>query len=122
MIPTAHNYRRLHRFTVINDSNAPQSSTTPTVHNHQRLQRYSNGTQPLTACLVSHAKALCFPLRLERIVQILHHAHALPPQALEVYLAPLGLYELLEEKNVRLVRAHLSFQGFESFPLGYWDA
>lgn len=123
---TCHNHRRLQQFAKTDDANGSQPSTSPTVYIHQRLQRSAtigefDGTQPLMACLVRHAKALRFPLRYERLVQVLHHGHALPPQALEVYLAPLRLYELLEEENVRLVRTHLSFQGFESFPLGCWD-
>lgn len=66
---------------------------------------------------VSHAEALSLPFLLDGLVELLHHAHALPPEALEVDLPPFGLDELLEEEDVRLVRAHLPLQSFQSFPL-----
>lgn len=54
---------------------------------------------------------------LDDIVEVFHHAHTIPPEAQEVYLAPFRLYKLLEEEDVCLVSTHLLLEGFQGFAL-----
>lgn len=92
-----------------------------TINRESRSVFLDKGTLPCRVlhkrASVRHAKAFSLPPFLDGLVQVFHHAHASAPQALEVYLPPLGFHELFEKEDIGLVCAHLSLQSFEGFPL-----